>query len=77
MVDRKKLREKIDESGMTLKAIGKQADVEPYTITRRLNGDGEFTVKEMVGLSKALKLKVSEQRDIFLRNDVTENKEKE
>lgn len=67
MVDREKLREKIEDSGMTLKALGQKSGVEPYTITRRLNGDGEFTVTEMVGISKALKLSKSEQRDIFLR----------
>lgn len=75
MVDREKLRTIIKESGMTLKAIGEKSGIEPYTITRRLNGDGEFTVEEMVGLSKALRLKASEQRDIFLRKSVTENNE--
>lgn len=67
MVDRERLRKIIKESGMTLKAIGEKSGVEPYTITRRLNGDGDFTADEIVGLTKALKLKVSEQREIFLR----------
>lgn len=71
MVDRKRLQEIIEESGMTLEALGRKSGIKPYTIRRRLDGDGEFTVPEMVGLTKALKLSKSLQRDIFLRDSVT------
>lgn len=67
MVDRKRLREIIEDSGMTYEALGRKSGIKPYTISRRLDGDGEFTAPEIVGLSKALKLTKAEQRDIFLR----------
>lgn len=67
MVDRERLREIIEDSGMTLEALGRKSGVKPYTITRRLNGDGDFTAPEIVGLSKALKLTKTLQREIFLR----------
>lgn len=67
MVDLERLKAIIEESGMTYKAIGKKSGIEPYTLTRRLNGDGKFTVDEVVGLSRALRLKKSERNEIFLR----------
>lgn len=67
MVDLDRLKAIIEESGMTYKAIGKKAGIEPYTLTRRLNGDGKFTADEVVGLSRALRLKKSERNEIFLR----------
>ena len=67
MVDLERLKFIVEDSGMTYKAIGEKAGIEPYTLTRRLNGDGEFTASEIVGLTKALKLKKSERNDIFLR----------
>lgn len=67
MVDLERLKSIVDDSGMTLDAIGRKSGMKPYTITRRLNGDGEFTASEIVGLSKALRLKKSERNEIFLR----------
>ena len=67
MVDLERLKAIVEESGMTYKAIGKKAGIEPYTLTRRLNGEGKFTVDEVIGLSRALRLKKSERNEIFLR----------
>lgn len=67
MVDLDRLKAIVEESGMTYKAIGKKAGIEPYTLTRRLNGEGKFTVDEVIGLSRALRLKKSERNEIFLR----------
>ena len=67
MVDLERLKAVIEESGMTYKAIGEKSGIEPYTLVRRLNGESKFTVDEVVGLSKALRLKKSERNDIFLR----------
>ena len=66
MVDLDRLKEVIKDSGMTYKAIGEKAGIEPYTLSRRLN-DGKFTADEIVGLTKALRLKRSERNAIFLR----------
>ena len=66
MVDLDRLKAVIKDSGMTYKAIGEKSGIEPYTLARRLV-DGKFTVDEVVGLTKALRLKKSERNDIFLR----------
>ena len=67
MVDLERLKAVIEESGMTYKAIGEKSGIEPYTLTRRLNGESKFTIDEVVGLSRALRLKKSERNEIFLR----------
>lgn len=67
MVDMVKLKAKIDESGMSIPTIAKRAKMKDYTLRRRLDGSGEdITAEEIVGLSRALKLKMSERNDIFL-----------
>ena len=72
MVDLDRLKDVIRDSGMTYKAIGEKSGIEPYTLARRL-GDGKFTADEIVGLSKALRLKKSERNAIFLAASVTKN----
>lgn len=72
MVDLDKLKQVIADSGMTYKAIGEKSGIEPYTLSRRLV-DGKFTADEIVGLSKALRLKKSERNAIFLATSVTKN----
>lgn len=67
MVDMVKLKAKIDESGMSIPTIAERAKMKDYTLRRRLDGSGEdITAEEIVGLSRALKLKMSERNDIFL-----------
>lgn len=70
MVDIEKLNEVVKESGMTIKTIANRSGIPRYTLDRRLRGLGDFTASEIVGLTKALHLKVSERNDIFLRDDV-------
>lgn len=72
MVDLDRLKDVIKESGMTYKAIGEKSGIEPYTLARRLV-DGKFTADEILGLSKALRLKKSERNAIFLATRVTKN----
>ena len=72
MVDLDRLKGIVKDSGMTYKAIGEKAGIEPYTLARRLD-DGKFTADEIVGLSKALRLKKSERNAIFLGSGVTKN----
>lgn len=67
MVDMVKLKAKIDESGMSIPTIAERAKMKDYTLRRKLEGDGNnITADEIVGLSKALKLKMSERNEIFL-----------
>ncbi len=61
------LKAKIDESGMTIPVVAERAGMEDHTLHRRLDGKGDFRATEIVGLSKALKLKVSERNEIFLK----------
>lgn len=72
MVDLDRLKSIIKDSGMTYKAIGEKAGIEPYTLSRRLV-DGKFTADEIVGLSRALRLKKSERNAIFLQQSVTKS----
>ena len=72
MVDLERLNAIVEDSGMTYKAIGKKAGIEPYTLSRRL-ADGKFTADEILGLSKALRLKKSERNAIFLAQSVNKN----
>lgn len=76
MVDLDTLNKIVKESGMTYKAIGEKSGIEPYTLSRRL-ADGKFTADEIVGLSKALRLKKSERNAIFLSTSVTKNNAKD
>lgn len=66
MTDLDALKAKIEDSGMTIESIAKRAEMKRYTLDRRLKGEGEFTASEIVGLTRALRLKVSERNQIFL-----------
>lgn len=66
MTDLDALNAKVKDSGMTIEAIAERANMKRYTLDRRLRGEGEFTASEIVGLTKALRLKLSERNKIFL-----------
>lgn len=60
------LKEKMNDSGMTVVAIAEKSDILRETLYNRLNGKGEFTASEIVGLTKTLKLTRLERDKIFL-----------
>lgn len=66
MADIEMLKKKMEESGMTVSSIALKAGMVRETLYNRLNGKGEFTASEIVGLTSALKLTVSERDLIFL-----------
>ena len=66
MTDTEKLKEKIKDSGMTMTSIAKKSYIPRETLYNRLNGIGEFTASEIVGLTYALKLSKHERDIIFL-----------
>lgn len=66
MADIKLLKKYIDESGMTMTAISEKSGINRVTLYNRLNGVGEFTVSEVVGLVEALRLKKPVRDKIFL-----------
>ena len=66
MTDIEKLKEIISESGMTMVSIAKKAGISRETLYNRLNGIGEFTASEIVGLTRSLKLSCRQRNEIFL-----------
>lgn len=66
MPDIATLKEKMDESGMTVVNIAKKSGILRETLYNRLNGKGEFTASEIIALSEVLNLTKKERDDIFL-----------
>ena len=65
MVNLKKLDETIRESGITMTALSKKSGVSRQTLYNRLDGVGEFTASEIVGVTAALRLSKDEREAIF------------
>lgn len=70
MVEIDQLLLKIKDSGMTMIAISEKSGIKRETLYNRLDGVGEFTASEIVGLSKALHLTKTERDKIFLLPNV-------
>lgn len=66
MTDIELLKNIIENSGMTMSSIASKSGIVRETLYNRLNGVGEFTASEIVGLSKALRLSIIERDQIFL-----------
>lgn len=64
------LKSVIDESGMTMVAISEKSGISRQTLYNRMDGVGEFTASEIVGLTRALKLKKSVRDQIFLTSEI-------
>lgn len=67
MPDMKMLKDKITDSGMTVKAVAEKSGILRETLYNRLKGVGEFTASEIVSLSNVLNLSQTERDDIFLK----------
>ena len=76
MTDMVKLKKAIDDSGMTMTAIAKKGGIARETLYNRLNGIGEFTASEIVGLSYALKVAEYGKVCILTKNDASESSTK-
>lgn len=59
------LKEKIKDSGMTVVAISDKSGILRETLYNRLNGKGEFTASEIVGITRTLNLSKPERDKIF------------
>lgn len=64
------LKSKIIDSGMTVKAVSTKSGIVRETLYNRLNGKGEFTAKEIVGLTSALNLSTEDRENIFFAKKV-------
>jgi len=60
------LKETINDSGMTMVAIAEKSGMERTTLYNRLNGIGDFTSREIVGLAAALRMPKALRDRIFL-----------
>lgn len=69
MVDVNLLKEKIDESGMTMVAICEKTGILRQTMYNRLD-DPAFTVDEANALRKVLRLSKADVSKIFFATDV-------
>ena len=67
MPDIKMLKDKITDSGMTVKAVAEKSGILRETLYNRLKGVGEFTASEIGSLSNVLNLSQTERDDIFLK----------
>ena len=67
MVKLEKLKTIIKESGIPMTVIAKRSNIKRETLYNRLNGIGDFTASEIVGLKKTLKLTVKDIENIFLQ----------
>lgn len=67
MVNIDLLKEKIDDSGITIVALARKTGMTRATIHNRLNGShGEFTASQIMAFSEALHLSRDERDQIFL-----------
>jgi len=65
MSDISLLKERISDSGMTMVAVARKANIGRVTLYNRLNGHGDFTAPEIVGLTSALNLSKADREQIF------------
>lgn len=66
MTNFEELRQAIKRTEKSMVLIAKEAGIVRETLYNRLNGLGDFTSKEIVGLTKALNLSREERDKIFL-----------
>lgn len=69
MVDIQLLRDKIDESGMTVKAVCEKSGIVRQTLYNRYDNPN-FTVEEINGLKKTLRLTQKDVYRIFFAQNV-------
>lgn len=65
MVDTKALKERIDESGMTIVAISSKSGMLRETLYNRLKGKSDFRLSEVMALTNILHMSKEERDKIF------------
>lgn len=68
MTNVEKLRNKIKESGMTMKAVSEKSGILRETLYNRLNINADFKASEIDSLTKVLQLSENERNEIFFAN---------
>ena len=70
MPDIAKLNEVIKGSGMTVTAIANKSGINRVTLYNHMNGKGEFTISEVVALSRVLCMDTETRNAIFFADEV-------
>ena len=66
MVDIELLKQTIEDRGISIMKLSQKSHIDRATLYNRLKNRGEFTASEILGISEALKLSVTERDEIFL-----------
>ena len=69
MVDMKALTDKINDSGMSFKAVAEKSGMLRETLYNRLKGLGEFKASEISSLQATLHLTTKERDEIFFKKN--------
>lgn len=70
MVDVGLLKEKMENTGMTTKAICNKSNIVRGTLYNRFENPDLFSIGEVVALKKTLQLSTDDVNEIFFANDV-------
>lgn len=70
MTDITALKRKMSESGMSVEAISRKAEILRETLYNRLNGRGEFKASEIQNLTVVLGMTKEERDNIFFAESV-------
>lgn len=65
MTDLKCLREKIDDSGLTITALADKCGIRRETLYNKLQGTSEFKASEIMSITNALHMSQNERDAIF------------
>lgn len=65
-----KLDEVIKDSGMTVTAIANKSGINRITLYNRMNGKGEFTISEIIALTRVLHMDTDTRNAIFFADEV-------
>ena len=70
MVELKRLKKEIDDSGMTMVSFAAKTGMIRATLYKRLSGQSEFTISEVESISDVLHLNVNQRNAIFFAKQV-------
>lgn len=70
MTDRTALKKFIADSGITITALCAKTGMSRQTLYNRLDGTMEFTVPQIEGLTRALRLSATERDRLFFGKEV-------
>lgn len=73
MTNTELLNKRIDESGLKRKSIAKRLGLTAFGLLKKINGENEFKVSEVVNLCNILAISDEDREQIFLHQKVIYN----